>query len=274
VHAAKRDLKRCGWTPVKVYVKLYSRVPRATRSIESVSHDDGPAQPRSRVLERDHSEAAARRALIRLLRSRRRSIAEDWTARHLSIDEIRGFVGHVTSGKGETDFSRDAYLMPLLALLRGALGGAGSAWRAVYLDERTRFLVPAEVRIAARQTALGPVLASDVLDLLERLPPRHRKAAASILGDLHAGLDAANPAPVRLLLIGDCVMTELRAFVTGRCREAGIDVEIRHQYLSFDRGVSLGMAAVIEHVQAGAVDLVALSFFNIRGSPALSSPAR
>jgi FkbH-like protein len=251
-------------------VKLLSRLPQAVRSAEGVTQRAAREVNRSGDGASENPEPtdlAARRAIDALLKKQQHRIARDWATRHLALDEVRSFVGHVASGKGEAKFYRDAYLAPLLELLRGAVTGAGSAWRAVYLDERTRFLVPAEVQIEARQAALGPLLAADVADLVERLPLDYRGSAASILTALHAPLSAPKTAPVRLLLIGDCVMTELRAFLTGRCRDAQIDVEIRHQYLSFERGISLNMPAVTEHVQSGAVDVIALSFFTFEGLP-------
>ena len=62
-------------------------------------------------------------------------------------------------------------------------------------------------------------------------------------------------------------MTELRAFLIDRSRELQVNLHIRHQYLSFKRGVGLNLPDVTEHINSGAVDLLALSFFSFEGVP-------
>ena len=88
----------------------------------------------------------------------------------------------------QSTYYRATYLEPLLVLLEGALIGGKPAWRAVYLDERTRFLVPAELHLKAHEASIEQVIADDLSDLVRRLALRYQEAAAEVLTALHAPL--------------------------------------------------------------------------------------
>jgi FkbH-like protein len=216
----------------------------------------------------EHSLRTGRRALSALLGREHAAIARAWTARHLAIEQIREGVAATADDSDLTRFYRNAYLRPLLLLLRGVAAGDRPGFRAVYLDERLRYAVPADLKLAVHDAVLGPLLDADSADLIARLPPAARRAAAAFLTDLHAPLTrAAVGRPVNVLLIGDCVMTELRAFLVGQCRDRQTDVRIRHQYISFERGIELDVSQIAGHLTTGTIDLIALSFFTFEGLP-------
>lgn len=235
---------------------------QAGRKLPHTKHLPEPVFGRAVALDAD-----ARRAFDFVLRKKSKAIAKAWAARHLSVEEIRVSVARESETPDAAGFYARCYLVPLLELLRGAAVAENSAWSAVYLDERKRFLVPADIAVAANEGVLNRVVQADIADLVERIAPRHRRAVSAFLVALHASLEPGIQKPVRLLLIGDCVMTELRAFLVGSCRERETELQVRHQYLSFERGADLNMSGVMEHVRSGAADLVAFSFFTFEGLP-------
>ncbi len=115
------------------------------------------------------------------------------------------------------------------------------------------------------------MLAGDVMAISRRFAHRPRLAAtlASLLGDLHRAIlaDELLPREVSLVLIGDCVMSEVVAFLTPALAARGI--RCRTEYLYFSSGVAreLSLVAVDQALSGRTFDLVALSPLTFEGLP-------
>ncbi len=241
--------------------------PKVQQALGSVAAVEETPSQRALPAKSAGLDARARNALDSILRTQSEIVAKAWTDRHLAVEEIRSVVVPLDPADEIAKFYQLQYVGPLLELLRGAVAG-DRLLSAVYLDERLRYLVPDNIQAAAHEAVLERVLQADAADLAARVPLDSRDAVASFLTDLHDRLKPkSHKDTVRILLIGDCLMTEVRVFLIDRCRELGADVRVRHQYFSSERGVGLNVAGVAEHVSSGAADLVALSFFTYEGLP-------
>jgi FkbH-like protein len=198
--------------------------------------------------------------LARLLRRVAPGVASELAPRHLGRETVadavalEGFPDPVAS-------YRDLYLTPLLRVLAECLAGAGGGCEAVYADERLRF---------APDGALARVLDEDERELVALCDGDAALAEAMQLelARLHQPLRERDGTPVSMLLVGDCLMTELRAFATVECRERGIALDSRHLYFSARQGVALAADEVTEELERRPADLIALSFLTFEGIPA------
>jgi FkbH-like protein len=159
------------------------------------------------------------------------------------------------------------YLSPLARLMVGALRGSATH-RAVYLDERTRYLAT-DLDATDRVGLLRDQLAreSEALhDLLgsEQLRP---EAIARILQRLHRPLTRKTAQkPIRLLLVGDCIFTETRAFIQDLGWHQNIDLEFEHTYFSAAQGV-FSIDDTLTSIRGFSPDLIGLSLFSFEGVP-------
>lgn len=209
---------------------------------------------------RQPTDPEVRARLKDLVGSSAERLAGELAPRHLQREsvaravEVEGFPDPVAG-------YRDLYLTPLFRILGECLSGAGAGCEAVYADERLRF---------AANGSLGPLLDEDEAELISRCG-NDRALADELragLARLHQPLRERSGTPVSMLLVGDCLMTELRAFASVECRERGISLDSRHQYFSARQGVALATDEVTEALERRPVDLIALSFLTFEGIPA------
>ena len=102
----------------------------------------------------------------------------------------------------------EGYLTPLALLLRDSLNGS-ALHRSLYLDVRPWHLQ--ELRPQDRAEVMAEHLPSEIAALADLL---EHPATAGALMELHEQLLAPTPddAP-RVLMIGDCIMPEIRLFL-------------------------------------------------------------
>jgi FkbH-like protein len=205
-----------------------------------------------------------REALARSAEERREEIAELW----LSLGEDGPTYGDVGTQPHEITSVMDGYLKPLARLLRDVFAGS-ALHRSIYLDERARF-IPQGLTAVERLE-----LISDHLDTeIEALAPvlsggKCTEAVAQALRELHAPLlaqpEAGDP---RLLLIGDCLVADVRLFLADLFKErSGLGLDSDH--ISFNAGWrTLEPEDIARRTIAAKPALIGLSLFTYSAIPA------
>lgn len=209
--------------------------------------------------------AELNRRLGRSVEDNAAELAERWTERHLRVEAIRDRAQEHGLSELHRDY-RDAYLRPLLRLLGACLSGGPEAWAAIYADERLRF-VPGR---AADASFLAGLLDEDEQDLARLCGDDDAlaQAMAVALRRIHAPLRTQVSERVGVVMVGDCLMTEVRALAVLKAREQGIQLDIGHHYFSAGQGVGLDADQITGAVARHSSDLVALSFLTYDGIPA------
>jgi hypothetical protein len=163
---------------------------------------------------------------------------------------------------GDEDFARQRYLYPLARLLIGGLRDR-NPHRPVYLDERLRYL-PSGLDLAERAEFLGKRLAVEaeaISDLVAgSIEPQ---AACDLLADLHRPLTIP-PAgdPLRLLLIGDAIFTEIRPFLVASELAHGRQLDVEHLTWGMVSHAGLSMEHVIDALTRRPPAAIGLSLFS------------
>lgn len=170
-----------------------------------------------------------------------------------------------STARGSDRDCRERYLRPLGRVLVGGLAGS-SEHRAVYLDERTRYLPPGldrEQRADLFSTRLpGEVariagLVSDRVDADE---------ACRSLMRLHEDLVSMEPAAAKVLFIGDCLFVETRALLSAWDDGPG-PIDVEHVFFSTRQQLDAVNEAVVNEVKRCAPDVIGLSLFTFDGVP-------
>lgn len=167
---------------------------------------------------------------------------------------------------GDQEEARQRYLLPLARVLLGALKGSAEH-RAVYLDERLRYVDPA-LDVEARAAHLRPLLATEsaaLVDLLQQVV--EPETVVSALAGLHRPLTDPAAPEQRLMLIGDCLFVETRAFLVPERASAGRPLDVRQLFFSARQPVDAVNTAVVEGVSRYRPDLIGISLFTFEGVP-------
>ncbi len=207
------------------------------------------------------------RPLARLVAAHERELIASWTKRHLQVEVIREGIASQAPGDPAEAYS-NSYLKPLLGLLNGYLRTERRDYAAVYADERMRFIAFG-ASCKDRQAVLAE-LAEDERDLLALVSDDDRleRRLTAALRHLHRGLHATtSSSDLQLVLVGDCLMTELRTAVIAEARQAGLELATTHFYFSARQGVGLSPHDVTQHLERNRVDLLAFSFLTFEGIP-------
>ena len=164
-------------------------------------------------------------------------------------------------------FYQQRYLVPLARLLLGALRGSTNH-RAVYLDERTRYL-PADLDAGGRASLLEHRLDIERTEFAARFSTGQLslEMVAHEFDILHSGRKRRpNNNRTKLLLVGDCVFVETRAFLQQQARDLGIDLDIDHVFFSATQG-ALSADDVLASIKRAQPDLIGMSLFSFEGIP-------
>jgi FkbH-like protein len=211
-----------------------------------------------------------RRRLAAWMRSRRPEILAAWLASHFDSDRLRRF-GVAGAEAGTRDGLAGQFLGPLYDLLTAYAQTGEDRYRDVYLDERLRY-APHRASPAVRAEFFREVLGRDEESFLAGAPRQLAPVLHSFLTDVHAPLRHPPPGnPLRLLTLGDCLMTELRAVLQGQCRRSGLALDMRQLYFSALTGRSLSAGQVVEFLKEFPADLIALGFLSYSGIPPYSA---
>ena len=207
--------------------------------------------------------------LARRLRDAKSAIVEAWYNTQFDPARLNRF-----TIPGAAQLSRDvalrSYVSPLFSLLVSFVETGVDRFRHIYVDERLRYaphLSEPEVRLSYFREVLraDEESASAIL----RLPETLEGGLSWAFRALHAPLLETMPRnnTVRLLGVGDCVMGDLRTFLTLRTRNAGIGLDMRTLYFSASADQSLSPATIVKYLTEHPTDLIAFSFLTYRGLP-------
>jgi FkbH-like protein len=158
----------------------------------------------------------------------------------------------------------EGYLMPLALLLRDSLHGS-ALHRSLYLDVRPWNLQ--ELRPQDRAGVMAEHLPTEIAALADLL---EHPAVADVLVELHENLLAPPPGDVsRLLMIGDCIMPEIRLFLPAyRPSERAIQSTHVQFHANFN---GFNPEAVASQIELTRPSLIGLSLFSHNATPAYSA---
>jgi FkbH-like protein len=208
------------------------------------------------------------RGLSRAVASRRNAILASWRASQFDPERIDRF-GIAAARDHDLETLERLFLGPLFNLLLAYIRTRADRYRVVYLDERLRY-APIEGSLAQRVAFFEEVLEADEAALLgpwlsTSAPGR---VLRRLLRELHAPLrEPPATEPVRVLALGDCLMTELRAWLHDACRRSGLGLDLRKLYFSASQGRELSAGQALDFLKVFPAELVALSFLSFEGIP-------
>lgn len=210
--------------------------------------------------------AAVGRSLAARLREHAARVAADWADRHRAYP---CYVEAALEELGDWRAYADRFARPALAVLALALETGQERYGHIYANERLRFASVAG-EAEARQAELTAMVAADeaaiggILGLGDASPE-----AALLRATLHGahGLLVATGRPVRVAMVGDCVMTDVQSFLRPRLAAAGLHLTGRHFYFSARLGAALDADELLAAMAKQRADLIALSFLTFEGLP-------
>jgi FkbH-like protein len=212
--------------------------------------------------------SACRKRLSQLIEAQKSEILVRWYECQFEESRLRRFeVAGVENVDRQTLVH--FFLTPLLNLLTAFIKTGKTYYRDVYLDERLRY-APHRADISVRKLFFSEVIPSDEDTIVRQAcaAPEDASMLRTLLAQLHAPLLSSSMRDsVRLLALGDCLMSEVRVFLPGQCRSAGIDVDMRMLYFSAAMGRELETQEAIQFLSSNPTDLLALSFLTYVGLP-------
>jgi FkbH-like protein len=157
----------------------------------------------------------------------------------------------------------EGYLKPLALLLRDSLNGS-SLHRSLYLDVRPWHLQ--ELRPQDRAAVIAEHLPTEIAALAGLLG---HPAVSDTLVELHSDLlDPADDAP-GVLMIGDCIMPEIRLFLPSYSRREGGVQSTHVQFHADFQGFQPD--AVASQIERMRPSLIGLSLFSHNATPAYAA---
>jgi FkbH-like protein len=200
--------------------------------------------------------------LAALVRERGRSLAEQWAA-NLGLGGDCGGNGLVRA-----EFT-ERYLPGVLRILAHALEHPSPEIIAIYRDELQRYPLQLGHPCGA---GTGNALGFEVRDLLTAQRAAIAGCASpgpvmDALDRLHEPLLSPPPSRVDMLLLGDCLMNEVRCFLAEDLRQQGIDLRGYHQYFSGALSAHFDLAGARAFCEHHPVDLIGFSPFTFDALP-------
>lgn len=219
---------------------------------------------------------AHRRAIARRIRRCRAALADGWVQRHQYLPSIaENMAGEFNGWK---DY-RNHYAIPMLSLVERGIKLAQKQLLYVYKDERLRFFKQEPHNQTARAT-LAQMLEDDLQDLLTETglatPGSELGTMLSdVMNSVHSPLVSTSRSKVlKMALIGDCVMTEIRTFLAPALDAQGIKLDTRHFYFSAHLQADLNTSEIEAAIEKIGFDLIAVSFLTFEGLPLYTSIIR
>lgn len=211
-------------------------------------------------------------SLIQSLESHRQEIIEFWYATQFDEGLIRKY-GIRGLESDDRMWVRPCFLHPLLNLFIEYLRTGEERYLVVYQDERLRY-APHQAPPDERAQFFQCILQADEAAVLNAVEDRDRTSVKKVLSDLHAPF-LSKPsnvsAPVHLLSLGDCLMNEIRVFLSHRARQMQIPLDMRILYFSAAMSRGLSVDEVVDYLAKNKVDFISMSFFSFEGIPAYSA---
>lgn len=211
-------------------------------------------------------DAPTRRRIASALDAERDQLVDAWERRHRSEPLL---AEPVIAQLGDWDVYRRAYLKPLVGTLARGLREGRSEHLDVYAYERMRFMALRDLRDGGTAT-LARTLAGDLDDAATLFTgrPGDAEVVRSLLQPIHdALLEESDDRTVRVVMVGDCLLTDVSSFLGPRARENGVQVRSELLYFSAWAGRELSREELLETLQRESWDLIGLSFFTYEGIP-------
>jgi FkbH-like protein len=205
------------------------------------------------------------RLATRLTRQQQQLIAS-WEARHRKEPLL---AEPVIAALGDWETYRRGYLEPLVrTLTEGIRSGSPDPLR-IYVHERKRYLDSASLRDGSRgvflQTLQGD--ARDAVALIDEASG-DRLALSELLDALHLSIAGETDGRfIKLMVVGDCLFTDVVAFLEPKVRSLGLGLSVEHLYFSAWAGTSLSREELLETVGGEEFDLIGMSFLTFEGIP-------
>jgi FkbH-like protein len=214
------------------------------------------------------TSVAQRRRLAKWIESQRARVLASWAATQFDESRINRFAINGVNELSSTDLQR-LFVRPLFDLLVAFASTGERRYGDMYQDERLRY-APHQADPTVRADFFREVLPRDEDVLLA--PIAHdiplSIALRELLNELHSPLlEIPSERPVRVLALGDCLMNELRVFLTSRCRRAGVPLDFRALYFSAAMGKRVSAEQVLRFLGKNPVDVIAMSFLSYEGIP-------
>ncbi len=210
-------------------------------------------------------DRATRRKIAGAISSQRKQLLAHWEERHRAQPSL----AEPVRALGGWDAYRSGYLDPLLRLLSTGIRRASPDHLYVYAHERTRFFDPAALRNGG-QAELAATLRGDAEDTLALFDGQTAEAHAvrALLDALHGSIvDEPGAASVSIVLVGDCLMTDVIPFLRPQLRAAGLELTLDHLYFSAHEGRALAQDELIAAIDRERYTLIGLSFLTYEGIP-------
>jgi FkbH-like protein len=183
----------------------------------------------------------------------------------LRLEESGPLYGPAPTDPDELGSVVSGYLRPLAQLLIDSLGGS-DLHRSLYLDLRPYNLQ--ELAPADRPSVIAEELSTEVASLAELIPGEPE--AVDVLMEIHADLlQSPGARAQRVLLIGDCIMPEIRVFLSGSY--GGAD-GLQSTHINFHADFR-GFRAdeVVRQVELMRPTLIGISLFSHNATPAYAA---
>lgn len=198
--------------------------------------------------------------LRRHLQNCRIEVASEWYEKQFSAQMHSEFPNEYAE-KASRDVVIERHLLPMLDLLAEYARTGDSIYRDLYLAERKRYAPHRQGRGTLRRY-FSVVIPMHEEALARRLPASLR----SILSALHEPLTQSAPKCVRMLAIGDCLLTNVTGFAQSCALREGIELDLRQHYFSARTGAALADEGVVSAIKDG-IDLIAVSYLSYEGIP-------
>ncbi len=156
------------------------------------------------------------------------------------------------------------YYRPLVALAQWVGKNGNTQALALLLEESTRFVdrflpLPEQYACALRLLEAWERLASGYGDSL---------AAQGLARARETMVKLSQATPVRLVGIGDCLLSDVRTFLRLEAAARGVAAQMGHLYLSAVASGEFDPAEALSYTEQQHAELVAISFFTYDGIPA------
>ncbi len=198
--------------------------------------------------------------LARHIRERRTELAREWYEAQFSAPILSQFPNEYAT-KAERSTVVERHMLPMLDLLAEYARTGDSAYLDLYLAERKRY-APHRDGLDTLRKYFSIVVAAHEEALTRTMPAKLR----DIISQVHASLTRPLATRVRMLVIGDCLMTNVTGFLQSSGAREGIEFDFRSHYLSARMGTSLAEDGVTAAIREG-VDLIAVSYLSYEGIP-------
>ena len=198
----------------------------------------------------------------------RAELVERWEQRHRDEPLL---ADPVMRDLGDWKVYRDAYLRPLVQTLSLGIREASSDHLHVYAYERVRFVESAALHNGGR-AQLRATLRADAEDAIGLLDGKDAEAMRELLEAVHApivdgGGAGAAARTVRMMMVGDCLFTEVLPFLAHEARAVGLEIETDHLYFSAWGGKELSPDEMLLALKRKRYDMIGLSFLTFEGIP-------